>query len=204
MPRTPRPGGEAEALGLIWDRIRADPFWDHLRLDGIRLVPSVGSTRPVAFLVGEAPGATENTKGRPFCGASGRVLRDLMALAGLTEDNTYITNVIKYRPPGNRTPTIEEIRHGHEYLRQEFYAVGLPRVLIAAGGTARAGLLWSSVGTQGFKMPTWGKPYTLPQTDWTLWPMYHPAFPLRQKAIRPTAERHWEELGAWISARGLT
>jgi DNA polymerase len=127
-----------------------------------------------------------------------------MSLAGLSEQNTFITNVVKYRPPGNRTPTMEEIRAGSGYLREEFFALSMPRVLVAAGATARAALMLQSVLMGAKKMPPWGQPYELDlQAGFWLWPMYHPAFAIRQINMRPTVERHWEELGEWLRLREM-
>lgn len=127
-------------LDDVYREIKDDPYWDHLRLPGIAFVPGYGQrTRPSVMIVGEAPGATENHRQRPFCGPSGRVLDHLMDVAGLRlgarrEDppghgdktdpapftdpaNAFVTNVVKYRPPGNRTPTINEIIHARDGFR---------------------------------------------------------------------------------------
>jgi len=108
----------SESVADIYEDIREDPLFEHLRTAHIRLVPGIGSQSATYLLVGEAPGATENTKGRPFCGASGRVLDQLMGVAGISvtetigqdgirrDANAWLTNVVKYRPPGNRTPTL--------------------------------------------------------------------------------------------------
>src|SRR4030065_2806620 len=99
--------------------------FSHLAVQHIKYVPGRGSKSPVAMLIGEAPGASENLHGKPFVGRSGRVLDQLMQIARLRADdvvdvpidvdsgepevgeraNVYVTNTVKYRPPGNRTPT---------------------------------------------------------------------------------------------------
>lgn len=211
----------ARTLGEVFDRIAADPFWDGLRETGSRLVPGIGATEmAMAFLSGEAPGATENTHGRPFCGASGRVLDGLMEAAGLhikaqpygdadfsdtAGPNTYLTNVVKYRPPGNRTPTLAEVSHGAADLRKEYQAVGSPKLIVTIGTTARTAILIRHPDglSLGGRLPM-GKPWYLggPQDAWLV-PMYHPAFGLRQPNMRPVMERHWEELGRWIHEIGI-
>lgn len=190
------------SLDEIYEGIRCDPFWDHLRLPGINLVPGFGVSTPKVLLVGEAPGATENTRKRPFCGASGVALGELMGLAGLfTTDqeylkaNCHITNVVKYRPPGNRTPTYPEIEHGRIALRQEWATLGRPRVLVALGGTARSALVPGTTGTLGA-----GHPVDIGSA--IVWIMYHPAYPLRQRSLRPKVEKHWERFGEWLREHG--
>jgi uracil-DNA glycosylase len=129
-----------EQLEAVYQAVHEDPYWAHLRYPGINLVEGYGQRDPKlcrVLIVGEAPGATENNKGRPFCGPSGRVLNLLMAEAGIRLDdvrgceavchppqgccggpfkeyesaNAFVTNVVKYRPPGNRTPSIYDIMH---------------------------------------------------------------------------------------------
>jgi uracil-DNA glycosylase len=179
----------------IYDAYRADRRFDHLRTQGIVLVPGEGSSRPKVFIVGEAPGATENTAKRPFVGASGRVLRSLIKdAAGLEEHDWFITNVVKYRPPGNRTPEYTEILASMPYLRQEYTALGSPAVLVAVGGTALKALASHlKIGTLSHA----GKPQQLREGK-VLVPMIHPAFGLRNPQARPQMEEHWTQFGIWF------
>lgn len=200
-----------QALGLedVYETIREDIRWDHLRQPGIVLVKGRGQDVPElcrAMIVGEAPGATENARRRPFCGPSGRVLDQLMAIAGLyAEDdetrvapNAFITNVVKYRPPGNRTPRPDEIAWGAEALRKEWTILGRPRLLVAVGATARAALVPKMFGAVA---P--GKVVDLGSQVGEgpfVWVHYHPGWGLRQgESGRRTMERHWEEMGAWMT-----
>jgi len=210
--------GSPQALGLedVYETIREDIRWDHLRQPGIVLVKGRGQDVPGlcrAMIVGEAPGATENTRRRPFCGPSGRVLDQLMAVAGLYPDeydcsdeaiiatcaaNCFITNVVKYRPPGNRTPRPDEIAWGAEALRKEWTMLGRPRLLVAVGATARAALVPKMFGTVA---P--GKVVDLGSQVGEgpfVWVHYHPGWGLRQgDSARRTMERQWEEMGAWMT-----
>jgi len=203
------------SLDDVYESIREDDRWEHLRQPGIVLVKGRGQRdNPLAMIVGEAPGATENTERRPFCGPSGRVLTGLMNLAGLRAEwrgrltgalvppgcdhglppNAFITNVVKYRPPGNRTPNIREILFGQESLRQEWMAIGRPRLLVAVGSTARSALVPAEFGrvAPGNWVP-------LPDGQTFVWVQYHPAWGLRQgDKGRELMEQHWEEMGAWI------
>lgn len=180
----------------IYDTYRADRRFDHLRTQGIVLVPGEGSSRPKVFIVGEAPGAMENTHKRPFVGASGAVLRSLITdAAGLDPTDYFITNVVKYRPPGNRAPSYEEMLASMPYLRQEYAAVGSPAVLVAVGGTALM-CLRPEGETRGI-LACAGTPLKLPRGK-ALWPMIHPAYGLRNANARLTMEKHWEQFGIWF------
>ncbi len=183
-----------ETVEDVYEAIREDREWDHLRTPGIVLVPGEGASRPKLFICGEAPGATENTARRPFQGASGQVLRSLITdCAELEPEDYFITNVVKYRPPGNRTPTPGEQIRALPYLRREWKALGRPPVLVAVGATAKnvlAGPVIPSV-TQSA-----GQPWPMSGERW-VWPMLHPAYGLRNPNVRPQMERHWERLGEW-------
>jgi DNA polymerase len=88
---------------------------------------------PLVVFIGEAPGAAEEESGRPFVGASGRLLRRCaLASGGFTEQNSFITNVVKYRPPRNRPPTPSETATGRYYLRREL-AILTPEVVVPLG-----------------------------------------------------------------------
>lgn len=205
-------------LDDVYEAVRKDRRWDHLRQPGIVLVKGRGQTEPslcLAMIVGEAPGATENTKRKPFCGPSGRVLSQLMGLAGLYAENhdygdkewsdtfaanSFITNVVKYRPPGNRTPTDEEVAWGGEALRLEWAALGRPRLLVAVGSPARAALVPKMFGrvAPGRYVDLGSQPGEGPH----VWVHYHPQWGIRQgNKGRDTMEQHWEEMGRWIQER---
>lgn len=177
--------------------IDEDPFWAHLRQPGIKLVRGDGqaTVNSRVMLVGEAPGARENGAGRPFVGASGIVLADLLGLAGLARDGVFITNVVKYRPPGNRTPIPREVLHATEALRTE-WSILRPALTIAVGSPAHTALRSHH-----------GIPSMVPHGE--LWPfgsegehwvtsVYHPAFGLRRKNMQSVLEREWELLGDQI------
>lgn len=184
-------------LADIYEAYRADHRFDHLRTTGVVLVPGEGSSRPNVFIVGEAPGAMENVHKRPFVGASGAVLRSLIKdVAGLDPTAYFITNVVKYRPPNNRTPEPQEVDASLPYLRQEYAALGSPAVLVAVGGTAFDALWPKHWARLGGILRMAGKPQQLPNGK-ALWPMIHPAYGLRNQLVRPEMEKHWEKFGDW-------
>lgn len=189
------------SLADIYEGYRSDKAFDHLRTPGMVLVPGEGGTRPKVFIVGEAPGATENTLRRPFVGASGQVLRSLITdAAEIDPVHIFITNVVKYRPPNNRTPEWHEIDASLTYLRREYAAVGAPPVIVAVGGTALKAIAppHSKLGT----LSDAGRPHALPG-GFALWPMIHPAYGLRNPKARPHMDEHWTALGNWIREEGL-
>lgn len=187
---------DALTLADVYDAYRADRAFDHLREPaGTILVPGEGSSRPNVFIVGEAPGAMENVHKRPFVGASGQVLRSLIKdSAGLEPQDYFITNVVKYRPPNNRTPEPEEVAASLPYLRQEFAALGGPAVIVAVGGVA-FNVFRPTQGPRGGILRHAGTP--MHSGHRALWPMIHPAYGLRNAAARPKMEEHWEQFGIW-------
>jgi DNA polymerase len=90
--------------------------------------------------VGEAPGADEDKQGEPFVGAAGQLLTKILAASGFSRDEVYICNILKCRPPNNRTPKPEEAENCREYLDKQLKLVR-PKYMIAFGGTAAQNLL---------------------------------------------------------------
>jgi DNA polymerase len=95
-------------------------------------VPGEGSASAGIMIVGEAPGAREDEQGRPFVGASGKLLDELLESIGLTRGDVYITNVLKARPPGNRDPRADEVAHSWPWLEAQLEIVG-PDLLVPLG-----------------------------------------------------------------------
>ncbi len=103
-------------------------------------VPGEGPARARLFLVGEAPGRTEDEHGRPFTGRAGKVLDDAMRRAGIHRQRTFITNTVKCRPPRNRKPRAREEEACRPYLVAQLLAVR-PAAIVALGQTATTELL---------------------------------------------------------------
>ncbi len=101
-----------------------------------------GSGNPQAqiLFIGEAPGAEEDKQGIPFCGASGKVLQELLASIGLTRDDVFITNTILCRPENNRNPTKEEVEHCRERL-DTLIQIMQPKVIVTIGNFATKRIL---------------------------------------------------------------
>jgi DNA polymerase len=98
-----------------------------------KAVPGEGPTRAEIMFIGEGPGARENEQGRPFVGASGKFLDQLLEQAGVTRADVWITNVVKCRPPGNRDPLPDEVETcTSNYLQHQIRIVN-PRIIVTLG-----------------------------------------------------------------------
>ena len=99
------------------------------------IVPGEGNPHAELMFVGEGPGADEDMQGRPFVGASGALLTAMIKAIGLQRTDVYIANIVKCRPPKNRTPTEEEAQACLPFLRRQIEMVS-PRLIVALGATA--------------------------------------------------------------------
>lgn len=113
----------------------ADPAFEHFRNLGRVYVPGHGSHRPEVVLVGEAPGSNEDKGGVPFIGRAGKMLDELLESIALPREDIYITNVVRYRPKNNNTPTREERDASLPYLLKELDILQ-PRVVGLMGQVA--------------------------------------------------------------------
>lgn len=126
---------KADSLRLIADEVHAlteSPLYEYRVRNGYLPVIGEGSSDAKIVFVGEAPGKNEAKTGKPFCGAAGRVLDQLLAHIGITRQSIYITNIIKDRPPENRDPTEKEIRIYGPFLDRQIELIK-PRVIVALG-----------------------------------------------------------------------
>lgn len=137
-----------------------------------RTVPGEGSPTARLMLVGEGPGATEDETGRPFVGAAGELLTQILGSIGIPRESVFIANIVKCRPPQNRKPLPDESAACLPYLHRQVQLVN-PKVLVALGATAAEGLLGArqSLGNlRGLVHSFWGIPLVV---------TYHPAALLR-------------------------
>jgi uracil-DNA glycosylase family 4 len=153
---------------------------------------------PVMF-IGEAPGADEDRIGRPFVGRAGQLLDRMLSAIGLDRTGVLITNVIYWRPPGNRTPTAAEIASCLPFVLRHI-ALVRPKVLVLCGGTAAGALLPQSQGItrlrgRWFDLSIPGLDRPVP----TL-PMFHPSFLLRAPERKREAWRDLLALRARLDA----
>src|SRR5512143_1415729 len=140
-------------------------------------VPGEGPDRCEIMFIGEGPGYYENEQGRPFVGAAGKFLDELLAQASLKRADVWITNIVKCRPPGNRDPLPEEVAACNEYLERQIRAVD-PSIIITLGrhsmGKYMPGAKITAVHGQ---MRRVGERYVIA--------MFHPAAALHQASLKP-------------------
>jgi uracil-DNA glycosylase len=147
-------------------------------------VPGEGSPDSEVVFVGEGPGFNEDQQGRPFVGAAGGLLSELLAFIHWRREDVFIANVVKCRPPGNRDPEPDEIAACAPYLQRQLATLD-PAVVVTLGrhslGTFDAGARIGSVhGTVRKVDPATGASRAV------LYAMYHPAAAFRQAALRDT------------------
>ena len=111
-----------------------------LKKTATQLVFADGNPSSKIMLIGEAPGAEEDRQGRPFCGPSGQLLDKMLSSINLDRNTVYITNIIPWRPPGNRTPTENEINLMKPFLMRHIEIVS-PKIIVSVGGSSAKAVL---------------------------------------------------------------
>jgi len=149
-------------------------------------VPGEGPPNAEIMFIGEGPGFHENEQGRPFVGAAGRFLEELLAKIGLTRQQVFICNVVKCRPPGNRDPLPEEIEACSDYLERQIRAVN-PKVIVTLGRFSMARYMPSArISTVHGQARTVNGRLVVP--------MFHPAAALHQPSLRRSIEEDFARL----------
>ncbi|MCL2700138.1 MAG: uracil-DNA glycosylase [Phycisphaerae bacterium] len=145
----------------------------------MNLVFGEGDPNAELVFVGEAPGADEDASGRPFVGRAGQKLTDMIAAMGLRRDQVYICNVLKCRPPGNRTPQPAEVVQCWPFLVRQL-AVIRPKVIVTLGNPATQTLLNTSIGITKLRGQWQSLPDIAPGLGGTpVMPTFHPSYILR-------------------------
>ena len=137
-------------------------------------VPGEGPVGALLAFVGEAPGADEDTQGRPFVGKSGQLLREAIRDAGLAESEVFIGNVLKCRPPDNRDPLPDEVEACRSYLFAQL-AVIQPRLIVTVGRISMELLI-----KPGLKI-TQVRGRHIARNGQLFMPIYHPSYVLRNR-----------------------
>ena len=193
-PAAPAPAAQAcaapaaSAAGLDWaplrEAVRACTACALCR-QRKQAVFGVGDESARWLFVGEGPGADEDEQGEPFVGQAGRLLDAMLAALGLRRgSDVYIANVVKCRPPGNRTPTPEEAAACAPFLDRQIELLG-PKLIVALGKTAATRLL----GTEASLGSLRGRSHSYRGTPVVV--TYHPAYLLR---TLPEKAKAWEDL----------
>lgn len=160
----------------------------NLHLNAKNMVFADGNPAADIMLIGEAPGRDEDIQGLPFVGRSGRLLDSMLAAIKLERENIYLTNIIPWRPPGNRTPTVQEIEICRPFIERHIDLVS-PKLIIILGGAAAKILLNS---TQGIvKLRGRWKTYEMADRKIDAMTMFHPANLIDHPAQKKMA---WQDL----------
>lgn len=156
-------------------------------------VPGEDSKLAKVMFVGEAPGEQEDVQGRPFVGAAGKLLTELLASIGLRREEVYITNIVKCRPPNNRPPRKDESASCRPYLDRQ---IGLiqPRVICPMGNSAIRALIKSDDSVTELH----GIPLEIGSI--TYFPMYHPAAALYTFSLRKVMEEDFKKLLGFLES----
>jgi DNA polymerase len=156
------------------------------------LVFGEGNPDAQLMLIGEAPGEDEDLSGRPFVGRAGQLLDKILESVGMVRDDIYITNIVKYRPPGNRNPTPQEVTVSEPLLLEQIKLIR-PQIIASLG----------NVPTQYFLNTKEG--ITKTHGNWYSWhgirifPLYHPAYLLRN----PSREKGSPKWQMWQDMKAL-
>ena len=158
-------------------------------------VPGEGPGNSEIMFIGEGPGFHENEQGRPFVGAAGKFLEELLSKIGMSREDVFITNVVKCRPPGNRDPQPEEVETCTEtYLERQIQAIN-PKVIVTLGRFSM-NLMIPNVKISNVH----GQPVHVKGR--LVVPMYHPAAALHQGSLRPVIENDFSQLPQMIADAG--
>jgi len=176
-----------DELQKLFEEISAD---ETLPLREANLVFGEGSPKAELLFVGEAPGAKEDELVRPFVGRSGQLLRSLIRAEGWKEEEVYITNIVKRRPPENRDPLPEEIEAYKPYLTRQIRALN-PKVIVTLGRFSMNYFLpEAKISRDHGKVIKFGERILLP--------VYHPAAALRSTSMRAELEKDFKKIRALL------
>jgi DNA polymerase len=186
------PADRAAALQVIREDI-GDCTRCALHTGRNKLVFGDGSPNARLMFVGEGPGADEDAQGLPFVGRAGQLLNNMIGAMGLKREEVYIANVVKCRPPSNRTPEPDEANTCSPFLFRQIDVVR-PEVLVALGATAATYLLGQRQPLAGLR----GRVHSFRETKLIV--TYHPAFLLRDPRQKKEA---WADLQIAMRELGL-
>ncbi len=178
MEREPELKKIADAVSVCQ---KCDLF--HFREKG---VPGEGPADAEIMFIGEGPGFHENMQGRPFVGAAGNLLVELLAGIGMQREQVFITNVVKCRPPENRDPEPGELSACNPYLEKQLQIIN-PKVVVTLGRYSMAKFIPNAKISE-----VHGKPFKV--KGMLVIPFFHPAAALHRQSLRPILEEDFKRL----------
>lgn len=193
---------KADQLEKLKEDILKDKVCPELAKTATQLV--FGDGRPDAEIVfiGEAPGKNEDLQGLPFVGAAGKFLNEMLASIGLSREDIYITNIVKYRPPNNRDPLPSEKTAFLPYLKKQLLIIK-PKLIVTLGRhsmeTMLPGLKISEVHGQPKRLKTSTHTDMTDVTFWVILPLFHPAAALYNGGLRATLMQDFAKIPLILS-----
>lgn len=173
---------EAVRLEVLAAEIIARDVCHDLAEQATQLVMGDGRADADIVFIGEAPGKNEDLQGKPFVGAAGTFLDEMLAVAQLRRQDIYITNIVKYRPPNNRDPLPEEKRAFWPYLMRQLQIIQ-PKVVITLGRHSGMAFIPDLAISRDHGNPRWAQ---FNELKFLVIPLYHPAAALYNGALRQT------------------
>ena len=173
---------EAARLEVLAAEIITHDICHDLAEQATQLVMGDGRVDADIVFIGEAPGKNEDLQGKPFVGAAGTFLDEMLAAAQLRRQDIYITNIVKYRPPNNRDPLPEEKRAFWPYLMRQLQIIQ-PKVVITLGRHSGMAFIPDLAISRDHGNPRWAQ---FNELKFLVIPLYHPAAALYNGALRQT------------------
>jgi uracil-DNA glycosylase len=183
---------KTQLLENIKEEIIKQKICPDLAQQATQMVFGDGDPDAELVFIGEAPGKNEDEQGKPFVGAAGKFLNEMLAGIGLKRENVYITNIVKYRPPNNRDPLAEEKAAFLPFLRSQLDVIK-PKLVVTLGRHSMDSLL---PGLQISKVHGQPKRYT----GQVYLPLFHPAAALYNGGMRQTLIEDFERIPKVLAA----
>ncbi len=168
-------------------------------------VPGEGNPNAQIMLIGEAPGANEDEEGKPFVGAAGKLLTELLSSIGLSRKDVFITNLVKCRPPNNRDPEEDEILACSPYLDEQIKIIK-PKIIVTLGKHSttyilgKIGMKVKSISSVRSKFFTWN----YENVTILVFPTYHPAAALYNPSLRDDLFSDFKKISERLNSKTFT
>jgi len=181
--------------------LKISPLYEYRAANGYFPVIGEGSHEASIMFIGEAPGKNEAQTARPFCGASGKILDELLATIGLARASVYITNIVKDRPPENRDPLPAEIMLYSPFLDRQIDIIR-PKVIATLGRFAMKYILdkYGAIENSNSISSLHGTliKALAPHGEVVVLPLYHPAATIYNQSLKETLKKDFKELKKFI------
>ena len=183
------------------DRLQAEiidrAICPELAAQATQLVMGGGTSEASIVFIGEAPGKKEDEQGMPFVGASGKFLNEMLSTIGLSRDDIYITNIVKYRPPNNRDPSKAEKEAFWPYLLRQLEIIQ-PQLVVTLGRVSMnyflPGVVIGDIHGQVVQVQ-------VDEATYRLMPLYHPAAAMYNGSLRQTLRDDFLRITEVVTAR---